>query len=354
MEYLDVKNLPEDFPYALWLLGGDTANILWVNGEAEQWLGRSKRAQQAIPLTQLLGLPDDAVQAYARCRNGQSSVIMRNCHVNTPNGQGLLCHLSFFPTQGQVGLMLQTAAAAQNDQSANLEAMSAMGRMLAHEIKNPLAGMSGAVQLLKPDVKGEEARSLLNLIGGEIERIRRLVDRMESLGEQDPGNMGLVNVHEVLRRAAKVMSTEKDRRIKFTERYDPSLPPIRADEDLLMQAVLNLIKNSVEAIENSGQGGEIKLETLFRSGVRRRRENGELSASLPIEIRISDDGPGIPKAIRKQIFQPFISNKPAGQGLGLAMVSKIITANGGIIETSSHPGETVFSILLPLHNEVLS
>jgi len=147
------------------------------------------------------------------------------------------------------------------------------------------------------------------------------------------------------------MSTEKGRTVKFTEHYDPSLPTIIADEDTLMQALLNLIKNAVEAIEQSGTGSEIVLSTRFRAGVRRRRNGSDLVSSLPIEIQIQDDGPGIPEPIRAQIFQPFVSNKPTGQGLGLAVVSKIIKAHDGIIEVNSRPGETTFSILLPLSHE---
>ncbi len=349
----DINELAEDLPYALWLLSGERAEILWANSEAEQWIGQSSRVQMSQNFIDLVALPPDALRGYQRCLETASPVIIRDCQIefNDHRSRALAYHLSFFPSQSGVGLQLQSAATQKNENIANLDAMSAMGRMLAHEIKNPLAGISGAVQLLRPDVTSEEAVSLLGLIGGEIDRIRRLVDRMETLGEQDPANMTDVNIHEVLRRAAQVMSAEKGRGIDFTERYDPSLPSLRADEDVMMQAVLNLIKNSVEAIEQSGQGGEITLTTLFRSGVRRRHKSGELSAGLPVEIRITDDGPGLPTAIRDKIFQPFISGKPAGQGLGLAVVSKIIAGHGGLIEVESRPGKTVFSILLPYGDE---
>lgn len=350
-----INALAEDLPYALWLLTGEKAEILWANTAAEQWLGRSNNVQTSQSLADVINLPQDVLLGYKRCLESASPVIIRDCYIDFNDGQrrASVYHLSFFPSQNAVGLQIQSAAMQKNENTANLDAMSAMGRILAHEIKNPLAGMSGAVQLLRPDVSGDEPLSLLDLIGGEIDRIRRLVDRMETLGEQDSVNIKDVNIHEVLRRAAQVMSAQKGQKVTFTERYDPSLPTIRADEDVMMQAVLNLIKNSVEAIEHSGRGDEIVLSTLFRSGVRRRRNGGELSKSLPIEIRIMDNGPGLPAAIRDQIFQPFISNKPTGQGLGLAVVSKIIAGHGGLIEVESCPGNTVFSILLPLSNEVL-
>lgn len=347
----DMAALVEDLPYPIWLLRGEKGDIVWVNQEAERWLRRSVRFQQSRELPDVLILPQEVRDGYNRCLDAQSSVIIRNTQMELSEGDTALCHLTMFPSGDYIGLMLQVAAYQSDDTLTNVDAMSAMGRMLAHEIKNPLAGMSGAVQLLKPDVKGEEPLSLLNLIGGEIERIKRLVDRMETLGDNDPERAADVNIHEVLHRAAQIMSTEKGRTIQFTEHYDPSLPSIIADEDTLMQALLNLIKNAVEAIEHSGQGGEIILKTLFRSGVRRRIEGGAVASSLPIEIQIIDDGPGIPKPIRTQIFQPFVSNKPTGQGLGLAVVAKIIKAHNGIVELSSQPGKTKFSILLPLSDE---
>lgn len=341
----------DDAPYPFWLIAGESGQILWANQEAERWAGQSLQVQTSKALFDLITLPNDVVKAYARSAASASSVIIRNCEITLNEGRPNFCDVSIFPSGDNSAIMFQETAVQSAEASGDIDVLSAMGRMLAHEIKNPLAGISGAVQLLKPDVEGEEALSLLDLIGSEIKRIGRLVDRMEKLGDQDPANKTSVNVHEILHRAAQIMSTEQDRTVKFTEVYDPSLPAIMADEDTLMQALLNLIKNAVEAVENSGQGGEIVLKTLFRSGVRRRINGNEQAAALPIEIRIIDDGPGIPDPIRGQIFQPFVSNKPTGQGLGLAVVSKIIKAHNGIIEVSSRPGKTQFSILLPLSHE---
>lgn len=349
-----IVELIGDAPYPMWLLKGEMGDIIWANQQAEAWVQRSVRVQQSRNLPDVLALPQDVRDGYNRCFEFRQSVIIRNCTMILSDQESPKCDLTIFPTGEYIGLMLQMSSPEPTGVSTNIDAMSAMGRMLAHEIKNPLAGMSGAVQLLKPDVEGEEAQSLLSLIGSEIERIRRLADRMETLGDKDPENLTAVNVHEVLHRAAKVMSSEAGRIIKFSEAYDPSLPTITADEDTLMQAILNLIKNAVEAMEHSGEGQEITLKTLYRAGVRRRTRESEKSASLPIEIQIKDDGPGIPDHIRGQMFQPFVSAKPTGQGLGLAIVSKIIHAHGGIIEVSSRPGRTKFSILLPLKHETIS
>ena len=219
-----------------------------------------------------------------------------------------------------------------------------MGRMIAHELKNPLAGIKGAAQLLRDDIGTEEGQSLIDLIGSEIDRIRRLADRMETLGDQDPENAERVNIHEILRRARRVIQSANPKLI-FTERYDPSLPHAKGDADTLMQALLNLIKNAAEAIEAQGESGEIILETRFRTGVTSR--NGSAGAAhLPIEIRIIDNGPGIAEHIADQLFQPFVSTKPEGQGLGLSLVSKVAAAHGGIVEVKSRPGKTKFSLLL--------
>jgi len=347
-----ITSFSEDLPYPAWILSIDDMQILWANQSAEEWLGRSVVRQQGRKLYDFLDLGPEVISAYKRCAHNDNAVIIRGQSLETVQSQRTACHLSFFPSNGAVGLMLQVAASQPNESNGHVDAMSAMGRMLAHEIKNPLAGMSGAVQLLRPDVSGTEANDLLDLIGSEIDRIRRLADRMETLGDKDPERTSAVNMHELLHRAVMVMSSEKDRKVKFEEKYDPSLPAIQGDEDSLMQAVLNIVKNAVEAIEMSNIGETVKLSTTFRSGVRRRRTQNGKTISLPIEVRVEDNGPGMPAAIRDQIFQPFVSNKPTGEGLGLAVVSKIIAAHGGIIEMNSDPGRTVFSILLPLDNEV--
>lgn len=234
--------------------------------------------------------------------------------------------------------MFQIAGRQTHSENAFGDGASALGRLLAHEIKNPLAGIRGAAQLLRDDVESEEALSLLDLIESEIGRIKRLAERMERLGDELTGNFTQINIHEILRHARKVIQSGTSPSIAFTENYDPSLPLALGDEDSLTQTILNLIKNAVEALDETVENPEIKLETSYRTS----------SAGLPIEIRIIDNGTGIPQHVRDKIFQPFITHKPAGQGLGLALVSKVIAAHRGVIEVQSRPGETIFSILLPI------
>ena len=215
--------------------------------------------------------------------------------------------------------------------------------MIAHELKNPLAGIKGAAQLLRDDVASEEGRSLIDLIGSEIDRIRRLLDRMETLGDESAEMSERVNIHETLRHARRIIQSANPT-LLFSENYDPSLPHAIGHGDSLMQAILNLIKNASEAVETDG---EITLETSFRSGVKNRAQNGGAARELPIEIRIIDNGQGIAQDRQDQIFQPFVTTKTGGQGLGLALVSKVAQAHGGLVEVNSRPGRTVFSLLLP-------
>jgi len=192
-------------------------------------------------------------------------------------------------------------------------------------------------------VESDEGRALIELIGSEIDRIRRLADRMEKLGDDDPQSAERVNIHEILRQARRIIQSANPS-IIFDERYDPSLPHAFGDPDTLMQALLNLIKN---AAESAGDNGQIRLETSFRTGVR----GGKSGRNLPVQIKIIDDGPGIPKDMLTQIFQPFVTTKSQGQGLGLALVSKVAAAHEGLVDVQSVPGRTVFSLLLPAPSE---
>jgi len=206
-----------------------------------------------------------------------------------------------------------------------------------------LAGIQGAAQLIRDDVETEEALSLISLIESEISRIRRLADRMERLGDVSPGEFHDINIHEILQHARKVIQSGISPNVTFSENYDPSLPSMQGHEDSLTQAVMNLIKNAAEAVSVIEGSPEIRLETSFRA-----------SGSMPIEIRVIDNGEGIPEHIRDKIFHPFITGKPQGQGLGLALVSKVVTAHNGVVEVQSRPGETIFSILLPIRKDTPS
>jgi two-component system nitrogen regulation sensor histidine kinase GlnL len=344
-----LKPLIEDWPFPLFLIDPKTECISWANQGALEWLGKSLRRVAGKSPWEIVSVEEGVQTIITKCGKQSAPLTIRDCPVKRmeedEDEDEEFCHLTAYPTEAGIGLSFLMSRHKPQSSAMGGQLVSGMGRMIAHELKNPLAGIKGAAQLLRDDVEGEEGQSLIDLIGSEIDRIRRLADRMETLGDQDPENDERVNIHEILRRARRVIQSANPALI-FTERYDPSLPHAKGDADTLMQALLNLIKNAAEAVETIPNKGEITLETRFRSGVVKRK-NAEVSAKhLPIEIRIIDNGPGIAAHITDQLFQPFVSTKPDGQGLGLSLVSKVAAAHGGLVEVKSRPGKTTFSLLL--------
>jgi two-component system, NtrC family, nitrogen regulation sensor histidine kinase GlnL len=223
----------------------------------------------------------------------------------------------------------------------------ALAAMLAHEIKNPLSGIRGAAQLLEQSV-GDDDRTLTRLICDEADRIVKLVDRMEVFTDERPIERESVNIHVVLEHVKHLTHSGVARHIKFVEDYDPSLPPVLGNRDQLIQVFLNLVKNAAEAIGENAADGEIQLSTAFRPGVRLSLPGSKTRVSLPLEFCVKDNGPGVPEDLLPHLFDPFVTTKPTGSGLGLALVSKIVGDHGGIIECESQPRRTIFRVLMPM------
>lgn len=347
------RALMDALPIAIVILSSEDRSVQWINNHAELWLQKSRLYFIGRPLSEIAEQSEKLVALTNRVIETRGAVIAEDVPVQRWDDPDTLCHVTAFPAGDDVALILRqhrrAGMAGNSDQ--DIDAVESLGRMLAHELKNPLAGIKGAAQLLSSEISSGEGRELISLITTETDRIHRLADRMEAFGTVAVESMGPVNIHTVLRQT-RLLAQSMDGDIIFEEDYDPSLPDVMGNQDALMQVSLNLIKNAVEAIAHHKTGSQITLQTSYRAGV--SRQDMDRLQALPVEIKFIDNGPGIPPHIRRQLFQPFVTDKPAGRGLGLTLVSKLVQAHGGMIEITSKPGRTIFSILLPTyHNEDL-
>ncbi len=221
--------------------------------------------------------------------------------------------------------------------------------MLAHEVKNPLSGIRGAAQLLE-DGASDADRDLARMIRDEVDRIAALITRMEAFGDIPRLRREAVNIHEVLDRVRTVAANGFARNARIIEAYDPSLPPVLGNRDELVQLFLNLVKNAAEALPETG--GEIVLGTAYETGLMVTASDGTHRHQAPIRVMVRDNGVGIADAVRDNLFDPYVTTKSCGSGLGLALVAKLVRDHGGALEFESAPRRTEFRVFLPTAPEV--
>ncbi len=322
-----------------------------TNPAAEFFLNTSSRALAGVPVWDQLAVDAPLEEALARARSTGTPLFVNDVDIGPGNRAPMLCELNFAPLGQNPNLWLllvaprELAARVHRSQAVRSSAQSAIGmaEMLAHEIKNPLAGITGAAQLLSMNLAPEDLE-LTDLIVAESRRIVKLLEQVEQFGNLSPPELSEVNLHDVLDRARRSALLGFGGHMTIVEDYDPSLPAAWGDSDQLLQVVLNLLKNASEAADP--KGGTIRIHTYFEHAFRLRRKDGQ-GQSLPLQVEIIDDGPGLPEKIREEIFDPFVSGRENGTGLGLALVSKIVSDHGGWISVSSVPGRTVFRLSLP-------
>jgi two-component system nitrogen regulation sensor histidine kinase GlnL len=332
--------------------------IVYANAAAEAFLSTGIALLKRVRLDEVLGFGCPLLALVDQVRRSGSTVNEYAVEVGSPKyASPKLVDVYGGPFSDQPGLvvlMLQQRNMAQMIERqlthrAAARSASGLAAVLAHEIKNPLSGIRGAAQLLEAALSDSD-RALTQLICSETDRIRNLVDRMEVFGDERPLVKEPVNIHDVLEHVRRISETGFARGIRFTEDYDPSLPPIPGNRDKLVQVFLNLAKNAAEAIGENKQQGRIVMQTSFRPGVRLSMQGSDRRISLPLMIQIEDNGPGVPDHLKEHLFDPFVTTKPYGTGLGLALVAKIINDHGGIIECDSEPSRTIFRVLLPMQD----
>jgi two-component system, NtrC family, nitrogen regulation sensor histidine kinase GlnL len=332
--------------------------IAFANWEAEAFFGASASHLARYKISTFIPFGSPLLELIEQVRERRAPVNEYRVDLSSPRlGQDKLVDLYVAPVVGEAGsvvVVFQERSMAdkidrQLTHRAAARSVTGLASMLAHEIKNPLSGIRGAAQLLETSVPDED-RNLTRLICDETDRIVSLVDRMEIFSDERPVDRTSVNIHSVLDHVKAIAQAGFARHLKITESYDPSLPPVFANRDQLVQVFLNLIKNASEAVGDRADG-EIQLTTAYRPGIRLSVAGSREKISLPLEFCVHDNGPGVPADLLPHLFDPFITTKTNGSGLGLALVAKIIGGHGGIVECDSQTNRTTFRVLMPVSRE---
>ncbi|HVY18516.1 MAG TPA: nitrogen regulation protein NR(II) [Bauldia sp.] len=338
------------------MLIDEAGSIADANTAAQNFFQASIAVLRRHPLAYFVPFGSPLLELIDQVRQRGAPVNEYRVDVGTPrNGGEHVVDIYATPSldhSGSVVIVLQERSMAdkidrQLMHRGAARSVSGLAQMLAHEIKNPLSGISGAAQLLEASVADDD-RVLTRLIRDEADRIVKLVDRMEVFSDERPIEREPVNIHVVLDHVRRLARSGFARAITIKDEYDPSLPMVLANRDQLVQVFLNLVKNAAEAVGNV-PGGEIVLKTAYKPGFRLSVPGNPSKVTLPLEFCVRDNGGGVPEELIPHLFEPFVTTKANGTGLGLALVAKIIRDHGGVIECESLPGRTTLRILMPAY-----
>jgi len=335
------------------LVADSEGRILSANPAAEEFFQTGQSVLQRQTLVDVAPFGSPLLLLHKQASEGMGAFAEYDVQLGTPRSGVKLVNIRLAPiveSPGNVVIQIEERSmASKMDRSLThrgaARAVTGMASVLAHEVKNPLSGIRGAAQLLEQGAD-EEDQELTRLITDEVQRIVGLVDRMEAFSNPRPAELEGVNIHMVLERVRRIAEAGFARNIRIVEAYDPSLPMVLGNQDQLIQVFLNLVKNAAEAAPESK--GEIRITTAYRHGVRLATKGAAERVQLPLEVTISDNGPGIPDDMRLHMFDPFVTTKPNGTGLGLALVAKIIDDFGGIVEFDDVERGTVCRVHLPV------
>jgi two-component system nitrogen regulation sensor histidine kinase GlnL len=324
------------------LLSNELA-VLWANPEAENWLGRSMQTlvKSGLAMATPIGAPLAELAEQAIAEQRSRVAVSRSL----ADGRSYDLHIRWADERE---IVVITALPHLNGETlATQDAALGFGRMLAHELKNPLASVRGAAQLIRGQTSDPEIAELSELIVEDVDRVTRLADHWSQVGDITLGQTEPVNLNRLAMTACESLSRGQGRSIEVVlDQLDPSLPATQGDPDLLHQAILNLLQNASDALGDA-EAGRIEIQTGFDAGPRSRTETG----IAPLVISVIDNGPGVPEALGPGVFTPFVTTKPAGEGLGLAFAARIAALHDGQLDYQSEVGRTAFSFRLPVSAE---
>ena len=329
--------------FALLLLKPDLA-IEQVNPAAESLLGRGSSRLIGRKFLDIVKFAEGRIDE--RLLKDEAQAVARGLAIQVDD-RSLTVNATISPMPAHPGWrVVSLSDAGQEDRLGEEEPAPLRGpAVLAHEIKNPLSAIRGAAQLVARKL-GEGDRPLTNLITDEVDRIAQLIDRMQRLGREQPEPVAPMNLHAAIRRACETVNAAANSPIPLREEFDPSLPPVLANDGALVQVLINLVGNARDACDGVKEP-EVVVQTRFVSGIARVMRLGR-PVKLPIEVQVSDNGPGVDPALREHIFEPFVSSKKNGQGLGLALVQKLVRDMDGRISHERKDGWTHFRVHLPM------